>query len=193
MRPESRLVEVALNAAETLGHLDPGPLAELRRIGEDHKPSVFWMLAIKHPHTIGHPKRERTWMSIIRIIAILTPKGDPSGRPRLHDRKRRLGAVLCDGGDPDWPPQNADNPKPVFSEQRLAQLLAARGSQREVLLTRAARAIARSRVPDSGVNAIDVALALLKPKDERLLAEPYYRRLDSANRSAIKSEGGIAQ
>ena len=123
-------------------------------------------------------------MAILRIIAILTPTGSPDDRPKLHDQRQRLGKVLCDGGDPAW-----DGRKPALSEQRLAQLLSARGKQRAVLLTRAARAIARSRAPNSGVNVVDIAVALLRPGDsERRIAKPYYDRLDAAQRTEPTGE-----
>ena len=119
-------------------------------------------------------------MDIVRVIAILTPKGDPEQRPALHAAARRLGEVLCDGGDPDpeWSGQ------PCLSERRLTQLMAAREPLRTVLLTRAARMVAQSRLPGDGVNVVDVAWAVLRPDDERLLAEPYYRRLDRAEQIA---------
>ena len=173
------------DAAAVMRRLDPGSLAELRRMDKGTGASVFWRLAARHPATIGRPDMEAQWMEIIRILAILTPKGDPAGRPPLHDNKRRFGEVLCDGGDSKW-----TGPRPVFSERRMAQLMSARGRQRGVLLTRAARALARSREPNSGVDVIDIALVLLDPGDGRRLAEPYYRRLDRVERTALKSEEG---
>ncbi len=185
--------KTVLNATETIQHLGPGPLAELRRMKEERIAApAFWKLAVAHPYTIGREENGQTWVAIVRIIAILMPKGDPGRRPPLHDSKRPLGEVLCDGGNPDWRPDSAENPKPVFSERRLMQLLSARGRQREVLLTRAARAIAHSRRPDSGVNTVDVAYTLLMPKSERQLAEPYYRRLDGGKRSANEPKGETA-
>ena len=82
-------------------------------------------------------------------------------------------------------------PRPVFSEHRLAQLMAARGTQRGVLLTRAARTLARSRTEESGINILDIACTLLAPDNGRHLAEPYYRRLDRAERAVDKPEEGI--
>ena len=125
-------------------------------------------------------------MAILRIIAILTPTGSPDDRtkPKLHDHRQRLGKVLCDGGDPGW-----DGKRPALSESRLAQLLSARGNQRAVLLTRAARAVARSRSPHSGVNVVDLAVALLRPNDSTSrIAKPYYDRLDAAQRTELTGE-----
>lgn len=163
----------ALAAATLMQHLDPGSLAGLRRMEKGRCAPAFWRLVARHPDTIGRPRQADTWMNIVCILAILTAKGDPEKRKPLHDRERRLGEVLCDGGDPGWA-----GPKPVFSEYRLMKLLAARGPQRAILLTRAARAIARSMSPGSGLNVPDIAYALLSPANERHLAEPYYRRLD---------------
>ena len=184
MRSTSSPVDdAAIAVARCTQHLAPGPLAELRRLSANGAPA-FWRLAAQHPATIGGA-RQTDWIEIVRMIAILTPKGDPTKRPPLHDRNRRLGAVLCDGGDPDpeW-----KGPQPNFSERRLTQLVAARGPQRAALLERAVRALARTRPPDSRVNVTDLARAVLRQHDAALLAEPYYRRLDRAERIANQTK-----
>lgn len=133
-------------------------------------------------------------MSIVRILAILTPKGDPTERKPLHDAKRQLGEVLCDGGDPSWPDSNP--PRPMLSEQRLARLIAARGRQRGVLLRRAVSAISRTRRQDSGVNVTDIAWTLLDSdigRTGRRIAESYYRRLDRAERNNQIDQGGAEE
>lgn len=179
MRPHSSSVkDTAIAVARWTQQLAPGPLAELRRLSESGAPA-FWRLASQHPATIGGARQTR-WMDIVRMIAILTPKGEPTKRPPLHDWDRRLGEVLCDGGDPspEW------KGPPTFSERRLTQLIAARGAQRAALLVRAVRALARTRPPDAGINVTDLAWAVLKEDDAALLAAPYYRRLDRAERIA---------
>ena len=188
--PEDKPAEAACAAAKRLQHLPAGPLAELRRMTGDEAAPEFWRLAARFPGTIGRPDGESEWIAIVRILAILTEKGDPARRRPLHDRRRSLGEVLCDGGDKRWPPRGGGPPRPVFSERRLAQLMAARGPQRAVLLTRAARALARSRDPRDGINVVDIAYALLAPDNRRQLAEPYYRRLDCAELVAQESEEG---
>ena len=177
--------EATLAAAKFLQQLAPGPLAELRRMEQGSAAPAFWRLVARHPNSIGRPDREQVWMNIIRILAILTRKGDQENRSWLHDSKRRLGQVLCDGGDPNW-----TGPRPALSEYRLMKLMAARGQQRTVLLTRSARAIARSMIPGSGLNVPDIAYVLLSPGNDRHLAEHYYRRLDSA--PASHSEEGTS-
>ena len=176
----------AVPAAKLMRDLDPGQLAECRRMNGQTGAPAFWRLVAQHPNTIGRHNHTDQWMEIVRILAILTPKGDPTERLGLHDSKRHLGEVLCDGGDPGW-----TGPTPVFSEHRLAQLMAARGDQRAVLLRRAAQMLARSRIPTSGVNVVDIAQVLLQPENGRLLAEPYYRRLDRAEQNAKKSAEGV--
>lgn len=180
--------EAACAAAEAIRILDPGALAALRRPAAESAAPAFWRLAARHPDTIGRQDLAEQWTAILRILAILTPRGDPGKRPRLHNPKRPLGAVLCDGGNPGWP--GGERPQPAFSERRLTQLMAARERQRIVLLERAARALARSMQPGSGLHVPDIALALLRPDDGRRLAEAYYRRLDRAEQeTARKSEG----
>ena len=182
---EETPAQAVLAAASMMQHLDPGPLAELRRMEKGRRAPAFWKLLARHPRTIGRPEKEEVWMNIIRVVAILTPKGDPVSRLPLHNSRRPLGAVLCDGGDQGW-----IGPRPVFSERRLTQLMAARGPQRTVLLERAARTLARSMSSSSGVNVPDIAYTLLTPDDGRRLAEPYYRRLD---RAAQQSNEGVTQ
>ena len=159
--------------------LSPGRLAELRRMETPAAAPAFWLLAARYPHTIG--RRPDEWAAVIRILAILTARGEPGQRGCLHGAEYRWGEALCDGGDRTWP--HSTGLRPVISEQRLAHLIAARGRQRRVLMERIARVIARTR--QHGVNAADVAWTLLDPGSEivgRLLAEPYYRRLDVAVR-----------
>ena len=175
--------DAAIAVAKYAQQLAPGPLAELRRMSAGGAPA-FWRLAAHHPATIGGA-RQADWMDVVRMIAILTPRGDPSRRPPLHDRNRRLGTVLCDGGDPD----PAWQPPAKFSERRLTQLIAARGGQRAALLERALRALARTRLPDAGVSVTDLTRAVLVGRDHAaLLAAPYYRRLDRAERIANQTE-----
>lgn len=184
MKPSETVADAVRAAAADIGRLEPGALAELRRAREGRIAPAFWRLVSQHPHTIGRPQQEQTWLDILRIVAILTPTGSPDDRPSLHDDRQWLGKVLCDGGDEGW-----DGKRPAISEPRLLQLLAARGKQRAVLLTRAARAIARSRSPGSGVNVIHIANALLRPSySTRLIAKPYYDRLDAAQRTEPTGE-----
>ena len=183
------LEAVVSDTLDTVRRLEPGPLAELRRMNSNLGASAFWRLAARHPNSIGRLGSRQKWIDIIRIFAILTPKGDPEQRPVLHDRRRRLGMVLCDGGDPKWPGPDTQ-PRPAFSERRMLQFLASRGDQRGVMLTRAAGMLARTRTRSSGVNAMDIALAILKPEENRFIADRYYRRLDSAEFKARKSEKG---
>lgn len=163
----------AVAAAHALRVLQPGPLADLRRIDPEAGSPAFWRLAAQYPDTIG--RRPLEWAEIIRILAILTPKGAPEDRPPLHDAGRPLGAALCDGGDPSW-----SGDRPVLSELRLAQLLAARGPARIVALTRTARMLARSRPAAAGLDVRGIAWAVLDPKGSARIAEHYYRRLDRA-------------
>ena len=180
MKPSETAAEAVQSAAEDIRKLDPGDLAKLRRAREGRIAPAFWRLVSRHPQTIGRAQQEHTWMAILRIIAILTPTGSPDDRPSLHDRGQRLGKVLCDGGNLDW---GKKDKRPALSELRMAQLLSARGNQRAVLLTRAARAIARSRSPNVRINVVDLAYALLRPDDITSIAKPYYDRLDAAQRA----------
>ncbi len=179
------------DAAGMLKDLAPGPLAELRRMESPNGAPYFWRLAAQHPETID-PRREEAWMTIVKILAILTPRGDPENRKPLHQVRRALGEVLCDGGNPAWPESNP--PRPVLSERRFAQLLASRGKQKRVLFARAILAISRTYQSGSGINVVDIAWAVLASNSGRIkqqLARDYYRRLDRARwNTETNQEGG---
>lgn len=167
--------EAAVYAAGVMRRLDPGAMAALRRMTADAPAPAFWKIAVAREGVILGGARSK-WVEILRIFAILTPRGAPETRPALHDgarEHRRLGAALCDGGNPAW-----DGKRPMTSERRLAQLLATRGTARTEALVRAARAIAASRDPQKGLDVASIAWAVLDPDKTNAIAEAYYRRLD---------------
>lgn len=170
--------------------LAPGPLAELRRM-EVSGPGApaYWRLARECGFLDGSPD---LWMRIAAIMAILTPKGKRRENDRLHDSKRRLGAVLCDGADPGWPGDaRGDDLRPFLSETRLARFLAQPAGQRGEAIARIARMLAARRDPARGVNCIEIAVLLLSPDNERNLqnvAHDYYKRLDDAARKSKAEE-----
>ena len=177
----------ALSIAAELRRLDPGALAALRRMGDDGAVAAYWRLAASRPPLSDRPAQ---WAPIVRALAILTPKGAPEERGDLHDPKRPLGTALCDGGDPDWPGRLSpgQKPKAAFSERRLAQFMAARGRQRNILLTRAIRALAASKPASAGLRVPDIAWAFLQSDPSEMLAKSYYHRLDRAERAAEPKE-----
>lgn len=190
----SRSAKIRLLSDELLGFA-PGPLADLRRmeIGGAGAPA-FWRLAAKGAFL---DEDIDAWMQIARIMAILVPKGDLTGKERLHQvrdgegRKRSLGAVLCDGGDPGWPPKEGVVHDGVFSEKRLARFLALPTIARGPALERIARMLATGRSPNSGVDCVEIANLLLDPDNRehtRGVAREYYRRLDAAVRTGQKGE-----
>ncbi|WP_420392367.1 hypothetical protein [Acuticoccus sp.] len=175
---------IAMSIAGILAQLGSGERASLRRLDEDAAGPAYWRLVARHEV----PAR---WAPLVRALAILTPRAtanDDTERPSLHDPRRKLGTVLCDGGLPDWPGQS---PRPVLSERRLAQLLAAREAQRTILLTRAIRAVAVRRDPRLGIDVADLAFAFLRSNDAGAIAGPYYRRLDQAERTERTAEKDV--
>lgn len=164
-----------------------GELAELRRMKVGGTgPLPYWRLAAGCDFLNSDPA---IWMQIVHILAILTPKGDKLATDCLHDSKRRLGGVLCDGGDGDWP--SGREPRPFISETRFARLLATPADQRGDSLTRFARMLAAKRDRAIGVNCTEIADLLLSPDAKHNLqniARDYYRRLDSATRKTEKEE-----
>lgn len=179
--------ETVVKISQELRDLKPGRLAELRRMepGLVGTPT-FWRLAalLELPREPIGP-----WQQLVRIMAILSPKGDPEQRQPVHDGKRPLGEVLVDGGDKDWAPPPGTEPRPVLSEARFARFLALAPAARGPALERLARALARTRPPDHGVNCSEIADLLLLADQTRplqRLARDYYSRLDRATRASAE-------
>lgn len=173
--------DTAFAVAAYLHKLDPGPLAELRRMSDILGAPAFWRLHSRHGEI---QKRPDEWLTITRILALLASKGSPENRPELHNGNRCLGTVLCDGGDPAW-----SDGRPRLSEARFARFLAARGEHRGAQLERIARMLSRSMVPGSGVDTGDIAWAILNPKAARRIASSYYGRLDRATTTQDNGAG----
>lgn len=152
----------ALAIAGTLAHADPGERAAARRMGPEGAP-VFWRFVAQHAIA---PHEEEKWRRITKFLALLTPA---SATESVHEAGRQFGAVLADGGD-----ARARLDKPALSEQRLARLLAARGTARLDALERAVRSLARTRPK---VDVPSLAWAVLND-GTRAIARAYYTRLD---------------
>jgi len=72
--------------------LDPGPLAELRRMEPDGVGTpIFWRLAAELDFRADQTKQ---WMQVVRILAILTPKSRLNPAVRLHDGSSGLAALF---------------------------------------------------------------------------------------------------
>lgn len=188
-----------------LACLDPGPLAELRRMdtsADAYGAPYFWRLLARYglaPSKADEPK----WAEVVQALAILTPKGRDDAKVSRHctrERKARqtetdgaastrspcrgFGQVLCDGADNAWP-DDGSNLRPVFSENRLAQLLGS-GDTRADLVRRAARLLAARLPAQAQFDCTDLARLLLYPDDPdvgRSIARDYYARFDRASRS----------
>lgn len=165
--------------AQAMLDLDSGDLARLRRMnipGPGDK--AFWRLA--QTCSFIDLGRTEAWMLFVKILAILSPKGDSKTRNKLHDPLRRFGAVLCDGGDQNWQMQT-EKDKPVLSERRLAQFIALPFQRRGAALERLARQLAANRTATNGINCLDIAYLLFSNDARHLqtLAQTYYKRLDT--------------
>ena len=184
-----KLSETVECLSREMSGLAPGPLAELRRMDVNGPgTAAYWTLAGRCGF-LNSPIVP--WMRIVKIMAILTPRGEPASRPPTHDAKRRLGAVLCDGGDTGWPGAATGQQHPFVSETRLARLITQRHDRRPATLERLARMLATQRDPQSGINCIDIAaLVLGSDNNSQLtaLARQFYQRLDRANRITAQQE-----
>ena len=87
--------------------------------------------------------------------------------------------------------QSGPGPRPAFSELRMAQLMAARGARSAECcwLAPPGRSLAVGSRTAGSMSSISL-WSLLEPGHGRRLAEAYYRRLDRAERTALKSEEG---
>ena len=178
--------------SKEMSGLKPGMLAELRRMDNDGPgAAAYWFLAVRCGFVRDFPE---PWMQLVKILAILTPRGESDDRKFLHDRNRRLGAVLCDGGDLGWSRNKGIASQPFISESRLARLLNQSPDQRPITMERFARMLVRKRDPQTGINCVDIALLILpsgesaQRKTLRMLAESYYRRLDDARHQISQGE-----
>ena len=189
-KPRDKLAGTVHGIGRTLATLEPGALADLRRMsldGEAFGAPYFWRLAARHDL-----RQEKTWARIVQIMAILTDKGREEGKASPHASRsennnwRGLGHALCDGGDWNWGLGQLE-PRPLLSEVRFARLLAAKSVMRAELMRRAARALAAKKPHSVGVDCADLAKFLLfetEPKYARRLARDYYARFDGAARAS---------
>lgn len=168
---DDKVGRAALSVAARLWNAEPGELAAVRRMDEARGAPLFWRMAARNEAIARRPE---PWAAIARMLALLTPTGDRPADGSIHDGTRPLGAVLCDGGKPDWPGE-----RPVVSEKRLARLLASRGAQRRVALERAVRMLARTHPK---LNVPDLAWAVLNAEGGARIARDYYARLDRAEK-----------
>lgn len=180
------------NICRDLSKLDPGPLAELRRMdstSDQYGAPYFWRLCARYGLPRGDTE-ENTWAQIVQALAILTPKGRDEEKQKRHNKKNGLGRVLCDGADTRWP-DDTNNPRPVYSEARLAQLLGSSGETRVDLVLRLARLLAARLPPDTAFDCTDIARLLLYPDDpnvRRRIARDYYARFDGPRGSETDND-----
>lgn len=176
MPPEENkqtLGETVFQLAQNMVKLDPGQLARLRRMDPDGPgEGDFWRLAVRQDlHT------DSKSLLLVRLLALLTPKGDPDSPKKLHDRNKPLGEALCDAGYP---------------ETRLLNFLALPYSMRGEALERMARWLAAKG--HNGVNCTDIACLLFSDEvsHSRRLAETYYRAKDKAQSQTDSKEDKAA-
>lgn len=164
--PPSLAASIARLAAGVVA-LRPGPLAELRRMEVGGAGTgAFWRLMVEN----GLDGSEH-WLHFLRLLALLTPRGEPGPHKHLHNPKRAFGAALADSGYP---------------EPRLLRFLALPLEARATALERMVRWLATN---DSGpgIDCLELFLLLRSDKVQhrRKLAEQYYR---AADRSAKAQE-----
>lgn len=164
MPPEENgqtLGEMVVHLTRSIVKLDTGQLARLRRMNpEGPGEGDFWRLAIQH-----NLRTDSRGLMLVRLLALLTPKGEPSEQKKLHDRDKPLGAALYEASYP---------------ETRLLAFLGLPFGKRGEALERMARWLAAKG--HGGVNCVDIARLLFSEdvRNTRRLAETYYRAHDKA-------------
>ena len=137
-------------------HLDPGDLADLRRISPDSPlPAAFWHVWARHLVDAGVATPERPWSLALRAMAVLAG---------LHQPTRPLGEALAHS---------------KLSDMRFTRLLRAREDQ----VAHEVRSIAAwLKSHGESCDLSDIAMLLLRPDDENLrhhIARSYYANLDT--------------
>ncbi|MCY4148117.1 MAG: type I-E CRISPR-associated protein Cse2/CasB [Gammaproteobacteria bacterium] len=174
---EDSVGNVVIKIAKFLSEAEPGELAELRRMNDKFEARMFWRLSAQYERIAKQPEK---WSVIVKMLALLTPTGSREAKESVHDGKRPLGAVLCDGGE------TGTVERPLLSENRLARLLVARDKIRLEALERAVRLLARNQVK---LNTVELAWAVIAPdKATARIAKAYYKRLDSIAKDKTKEE-----
>jgi CRISPR system Cascade subunit CasB len=165
--------EVIPRLAVALAQLDPGELARLRRMDVDGPgEATFWALAAQ----FDLPGDRALWLLPVKLMALLTAKGDPrAGKRPAHEGKRALGTALADAG---------------FSETRLLRLMERAPEARADAMERTVRFLA-ARGSGEGVNCREVFWLLHSdaPGPLRQLADRYFR---ASARAEKQIEGEIA-
>ncbi|MFN3615931.1 MAG: type I-E CRISPR-associated protein Cse2/CasB [Rubrimonas sp.] len=156
--PAPTFADAVRRLAREIALLEPGPLAELRRLDPEAPPAAFWRLVHRCDLAAAH-RDLRGWERLARALAVLTPTGrDPSKRP-AHDGAAPLGRVVADAG---------------VSEQRVMRLLAAAPPQRREILARLCRRLARA---DMRLDAVQLGRLMIDDQAGetlRRLASDYY-------------------
>jgi hypothetical protein len=156
-RPD--LGEMIFRLAQDMVKLEPGSLARLRRMVPDGAgEGDFWVLAADHPGL----RTDTAGMMLVRLLALLTPKGRPDSGKKLHHGQHAFGAALAEA---------------AYPETRLLRFLALPFEARGHALEGMVRWIAAKG--HEGLNATDIACLLFSPdvKHARRLAQTYFDTL----------------
>ena len=162
--------------AGRIGRLDPGQAASLRRDPLAGSGSAaFWQLMAENEIRPGRKQLER-WATVIRAIAILTPKGRRNSdrpKPSPHDGANPMGTALHQAG---------------ITQLRLARLLSARAGMRRDLVVRTCRRLAAKEAVRFDLRTL-ARFVLFEDEDEaRWIARHYYAAHVRAARTSDHGE-----
>ena len=154
--------------AGRISHLEPGPVASLRRDPVAGAGSAaFWQLLAENDIRASGEFLAR-WATVIQAIAILTPKGSHRSKPSAHNRGRPMGTALFEAG---------------ISHQRLASLLSAKGQMRRDLVLRTCRRLSAQDAVRFDLRTL-ASFVLFESEDAaRWIARKYYTAANNAAKS----------
>ncbi len=157
--PKIDVDSVVARMAGRISHLEPGPVASLRRDPLAGAGSaVFWQLLAENDLQARGELMAR-WAAVIQAIAILTPKGRDHGKPSAHNGSKPMGVALFEAG---------------ISHQRLARLLSATGQMRRDLVLRTCRRLSAQEAVQFDLRTLASFVLFESEAAARWIARKYY-------------------
>lgn len=145
--------------AGRISHLEPGPVASLRRDPVAGSGSAaFWQLLAENDIR-AHGELLTRWAVVVQAIAILTDKGSDRSKPSAHNRSKPMGTALFEAG---------------ISHQRLARLLSATGQMRRDLVLRTCRRLAAQEAVQFDLRTLASFVLYESEAAARWIARKYY-------------------
>ena len=166
--PRTDIDATIIRMAGRIKHLEPGPVASLRRDPLAGAGSAaFWQLLAENDIR-AHGEFLARWATVIHGIAILTPKGGDHNKASAHSGGRPMGTALFEAG---------------ISHQRLARLLSATGQMRRDQVVRTCRRLAAKEAVQFDLRTLAKFVLYESEGAARWIARKYYTAAAKAEKS----------